>query len=997
MSTPEVIFQQILDGEQFVPDFFSSYLGTLPDSILRQSYKAVSNSPGLPDFDSDGYSAGLEVEKERINKYYETFSETEFFSQAVQFSSRISLVRQGLIDNNLSPWFSIGDDPQTQSFEYLAMELDDPSETNKQSLKNVLEWVESLNADMLSLPVSSIVFNAKVNLNLAISFYFHLFFEDLEERTSELQKNLSDEKKNVVINQQLEVAEEIDKRRRQGIDTSDVQDEVLAAFVAGRAMFVTSKFDKQRHLIQSMDEMYILSTDRFSWKDLAVYQPTTTPVQKVGIPQSKIIRLSGSLKNPISKITGAAQGKNMFNMSTEKLSKLVPIIKIFKKYYGDDMVGDREVEIRFPNKTTILEGLFDYSRDFAQKIDSKRNPGFFSKTKTGYGIKSFSWEYLGSDPFSIDRDISATLELYFQDFSQFTVLRGDSKKNAYRYVDLVAPLESDYQEDKGLIGRSFQQDIRIEAGWRAPSSFSKSDKEAVKSSRVNIVLSMTDYNIVFEGNGNGAAMVTINYRARIEAIGKNRLINVMAPTKERIDEVNKIEKEIKEADTEEKKKKSREKKEKILKEVRSEASKRIVSKLFNNGSVYWRTLNVAATMRSAMGEEAGKKVYNQMLAPLSGFGQYNPQIRDALNASLGRLDISPKTPLKDLPHVTEIPESSKIKDADAKDTTKDVKDFNRKGDIVAYTFLGDILQAALDLAIESGNQMGAPLEVIKNTKIATLDFRVGNTTYNLSDLPIEMGLFNEFLQNKIGKRNEPTKSLTLFINELLADVVVNRIDKYLNLKDGTTRNFKVGYVQLNKDLDPSYLRNYNLTYTDNVRELRRGKKVDYIVIYSESKIPSEYIIKPKEYNKKKREDEEAGVHHFAMGSNKSIVKNISFEKIDLEFARERTLTINQEDPYALLTNVFNVQIDMVGNNFFRPGSYIYVDPKVMGDLGSPFMPGTVSNIMGLGGYHIIQKVSNSISNNSFSTTIEAVWETSGDGLSTEDKVGKKDKKVNKDK
>ncbi len=134
-----------------------------------------------------------------------------------------------------------------------------------------------------------------------------------------------------------------------------------------------------------------------------------------------------------------------------------------------------------------------------------------------------------------------------------------------------------------------------------------------------------------------------------------------------------------------------------------------------------------------------------------------------------------------------------------------------------------------------------------------------------------------------------------------------------------------------------------------------------------------------------------------MGSNKSIVKNISFEKIDLEFARENRLTINQEDPYALLTNVFNVQIDMFGNNFFRPGSYIYVDPKVMGDLGSPFIPGTVSNIMGLGGYHFITKGSNSISNNSFSTTIDAVWETSGDGLSMEDKVGKKDKKVNKDK
>ena len=130
---------------------------------------------------------------------------------------------------------------------------------------------------------------------------------------------------------------------------------------------------------------------------------------------------------------------------------------------------------------------------------------------------------------------------------------------------------------------------------------------------------------------------------------------------------------------------------------------------------------------------------------------------------------------------------------------------------------------------------------------------------------------------------------------------------------------------------------------------------------------------------KKKEDEDEGVFHFAMGSNKSLIKSISFDKKDLEYARERRLTINKEDPYALLTNVFNVSIDMFGNNYFKPGTYIYVDPKVLGEVGRPFIHGSVANIMGLGGYHFVTKVEHSINLNSYSTRIEAVWETSGDG------------------
>ena len=78
---------------------------------------------------------------------------------------------------------------------------------------------------------------------------------------------------------------------------------------------------------------------------------------------------------------------------------------------------------------------------------------------------------------------------------------------------------------------------------------------------------------------------------------------------------------------------------------------------------------------------------------------------------------------------------------------------------------------------------------------------------------------------------------------------------------------------------------------------------------------------------------------------------------------------------------------MFGNNYFKPGSYIYVDPKVLGGVGQPYKRGSIANVMGLGGYHIVTSVSHTIDLNSYSTSIEALWETSGDGIDEKKKLG----------
>ena len=76
---------------------------------------------------------------------------------------------------------------------------------------------------------------------------------------------------------------------------------------------------------------------------------------------------------------------------------------------------------------------------------------------------------------------------------------------------------------------------------------------------------------------------------------------------------------------------------------------------------------------------------------------------------------------------------------------------------------------------------------------------------------------------------------------------------------------------------------------------------------------------------------------------------------------------------------------MAGNTMFHPGQFVFISMQPLGkDLGHPSDKGPISyaNQLGLGGYHLITKVSNEInSDNQFETTINCLWDNSGDGES----------------
>ena len=66
---------------------------------------------------------------------------------------------------------------------------------------------------------------------------------------------------------------------------------------------------------------------------------------------------------------------------------------------------------------------------------------------------------------------------------------------------------------------------------------------------------------------------------------------------------------------------------------------------------------------------------------------------------------------------------------------------------------------------------------------------------------------------------------------------------------------------------------------------------------------------------------------------------------------------------------------------FYPGMKIYVDPRGLSPkIGSPATDGSISNVLGIGGYHTIHKVRSYVESGKFETTINAVFESAARSL-----------------
>lgn len=365
---------------------------------------------------------------------------------------------------------------------------------------------------------------------------------------------------------------------------------------------------------------------------------------------------------------------------------------------------------------------------------------------------------------------------------------------------------------------------------------------------------------------------------------------------------------------------------------------------------------------------------------------------------------------------------------------------------IPFVLMGDILDIALDCLNQITPLQDAPKIVIGSIPInipkqTSEIIQAGNNISvateeifpNLADIPISYNLFQEFLIKNIVKANKTRYPLLQFIKDIISELVKPAILPSVFGQKAAINSavrFSTSYftfpTENGKDLlannenadKRSFLSPLNEEIVNKLNNLRERKGVwiknpkpeeeaiemppfvNYMFIFCSTKFPR---------NLKGKEDDDInkGVFHIRMGTDTGIVKKINFSKVNIPYQREMKAHIEGNHQGTSLKQFYNAEIEMFGNDIFRPGDYIYIHPNYsfirkqenkesslnqMGGFGG--MESRVSNTekraleriragsqyidlqdsLGIGGYYLVIDVKTDISIANYSTKIKCSYQ-----------------------
>ena len=118
-------------------------------------------------------------------------------------------------------------------------------------------------------------------------------------------------------------------------------------------------------------------------------------------------------------------------------------------------------------------------------------------------------------------------------------------------------------------------------------------------------------------------------------------------------------------------------------------------------------------------------------------------------------------------------------------------------------------------------------------------------------------------------------------------------------------------------------------------------------------------------------DRSRGVYHFIVGADTGILKSATFTRVDAPFMREARVSRDRTAGAEQLRELYNVNLVLFGNPLIKPGQYIYVIPSPLG-FGDPRSVGSFARYLGIGGYHLVTSVTNTISQKGYETKVTAL-------------------------
>jgi hypothetical protein len=321
---------------------------------------------------------------------------------------------------------------------------------------------------------------------------------------------------------------------------------------------------------------------------------------------------------------------------------------------------------------------------------------------------------------------------------------------------------------------------------------------------------------------------------------------------------------------------------------------------------------------------------------------------------------------------------------------------------VKFVLLGDLLDSAMECLQLIFPKESIPRIVLGNVEVeiplmfsgmssASTTSKTSQIIMNLADVPISLDYLQSFLLNKLVKPQRDTYTVMSFLKDVISDLIIPAVSpsvfgesvainsniRYSMLSLTVEAEDKLGRDPIFKMLPDEIGKNtypaLTDTQVDKLVELKDRiigdppeKTVDYLFIYCSTQVPQ----------KLKGDDADDTfnkVFHFRIGTDKGLVKKITFNATDNRFYRESVAAQEGNLKQGLIKQVYDANITMFGNNIFRPGDFIYIEPTFAYVHGDTTRETDIEDKIGLGGYYQVINVSTNINDSGFETSMKCTF------------------------
>ena len=308
----------------------------------------------------------------------------------------------------------------------------------------------------------------------------------------------------------------------------------------------------------------------------------------------------------------------------------------------------------------------------------------------------------------------------------------------------------------------------------------------------------------------------------------------------------------------------------------------------------------------------------------------------------------------------------------------------------------DVEPVELDLYRSDENPAGVFKIVLGN--IEYVDKATNRPTLiNLARVPISLELWEEFWFKYVVQRG----SLNYYLKDFLKDSMTVLIKAALTNRHRmsgepgidfypSVQQINVPYEKFNRDHKISTNIYNNFIYETGQGADKGSPRGDEVAtdqrIFFMFNGRDTFGIGSRKGDSGKAEDNRSGIYHIALGQQNTPVHNVSFTKSEIAHWIEWQAFKSgflQENIH--LSEPYKCDLELPGLSFVRPGAYTYIRFPISW-FGSPQTPGSYARALGLGGYFLITRASNTLvllpsgGKLEWRTTASTEWESFGNEM-----------------